>query len=168
MQENSGKSIEQLISDLGSDDGMVRQRARYALTQIGEPAVDALIRAFQEKNNPTHYEAAKTLSGIGSTKAIATLINALQDEDFSVRWVAAEGLISIGEPSIRPLLIAMELHAESGRLREGVHHVLHDWITRKLIDEQMRKILLPVLDAYRNFEPAVSTRLAAIEALKQL
>lgn len=168
QQENRGKSVEQLISDLGDNDGMVRQRARYSLTKIGKPASDALIRAFHEKNNPTHYEAAKTLGQIGSIKAIATFIQALEDEDFSVRWVAAEGLIAIGKLSIRPLLKALELHPESNWLRDGVHHVLHDLVSRKFIDEQTKKILSPVLEAYQNFEPVVSIRIATMEALNQL
>ncbi|TAK08929.1 MAG: HEAT repeat domain-containing protein [Candidatus Manganitrophaceae bacterium] len=147
------KPIELLIRDLGDQDGMVRQRARHALTKIGEPAVDSLISAFKGKNQPAHYEAAKALSRIGSVKAIETLIRALDDEDFSVQWVAAEGLIAIGKSAIKPLLKALALHSDSNRMRAGAHHVLHDLVNRELVDGRTRKILMPVLEAYGLFGP---------------
>ena len=168
QQENSGRSIDLLISDLGNRDGMVRQRARHALTQIGEKAGDALIRAFQEKTGPAHYEAAKALSLIGSIKAIATFIEALKEDDFSVRWVAAEGLIAVGRPAILQLLKALDLHSESIWLRDGTHHVLHDLVGRKLIDAPTKKLLLPVLEAYQEIDPVASIRAAVTAALDRL
>ncbi len=162
------KKIELLIKDLGDQDGMVRQRARNALTEIGDPAVDALIGAFKRKDQPAYYEAAKALSRIGSMKAIETLINALDDEDFSVQWVAAEGLIAIGQSAVKPLLKALALHSDSGRMRAGTHHVLHDWVHLGMVDERTEKILKSVLETYSLFGPHEYLSVAADQALRRV
>ena len=46
-------TIEALINDLGSKDGIVRQKARNALVQIGLPAMESLTVAFETKKTPT-------------------------------------------------------------------------------------------------------------------
>ncbi|MGB3940291.1 MAG: HEAT repeat domain-containing protein [Candidatus Manganitrophaceae bacterium] len=167
-QENINDSIKRFVKDLGSEDWMIRQRARHSLVEIGEPAVDSLIRAFRSENKATHYEAAKALSQIGSKKAIDTFIKALDDEGFSVQWVAAEGLIAIGKSAIKPLLKALALHSDSTRIRAGAHHVLHDLISRELVDQQAKQILLPVLEAYNNVGPVEYLSIVATKALDKL
>ena len=66
-------TIDPLIADLGSSDGLVRQNARIALIRMGEPAVGSLITALQNKSEPTHWEAAKALKRIGTPDALAAL-----------------------------------------------------------------------------------------------
>ena len=167
-QEQSNKSIEQLIEDLRSSDGMVRQRARQSLVLKGEEAVDDLIQAFKEKKEPIHFEASKALSQIGSKKTIQTFIDALEDEEFSIRWIAAEGLIAIREDIIKPLLELLEHHSDSLQICEGVHHVFHDIVSRRIIDEKKREILLPVLESYHHLEAEIYIPFAAKNALDKL
>ena len=61
-------SIDSLIESLKSKDGLIRQKARISLVKIGEPALDALIKAFQTKEEPLHWETAKALSQIGTKR----------------------------------------------------------------------------------------------------
>lgn len=158
-------SIDSLIETLNSKDGLARQHARLALVKIGEPALPALIKAFEKRDDIMHWEVAKALSQIGSSKAAEILVNTLEDNEFSVRWIAAEGLIHIGDDTLGPLLTALKNRSDSVWLREGAHHVLHDLISRKLIDATVIHIVSPLLDALNHINPEVEVISTAAKAL---
>ena len=149
------KRINELIETLKNEDGIARQSARNSLVIIGEPALDALIKAFEVKEEPMHWEIAKALSQIGTTKAAKVLVDTLEDHNFSVRWIAAEGLIHIGSTGLIPLL-------------EASHHVIHDLVNRESFGESTRKSLMPVLDALNHFDAVTQTQIAADNALKEI
>ena len=109
------------------------------------------------------WEAAKALSQIGNNRVIKALLEALSDEKFEVRWLAAEGLIRIGHKAIVPLLEALVNHSDSYWLREGIHHVLHDMNTGKITE-----VLRPVLVALEGPEPSLEVPLASQAALDAL
>jgi hypothetical protein len=161
-------TVDSLIADLGSRDGLVRQRARIALVHIGEPAVPSLIKALKNRQEPTHWEAAKALSMIGDPKSVQALVKALEDSNFGVRWLAAEGLIAVGYDSLETLLPALIDHPESIHLREGAHHILHDLVSRDLLDPKQKDQVKPVLAALNDVEPAVAAPIAAYQALGKM
>jgi len=160
--------IDPLIADLDNRNGLVRQRARISLIQMGEPAVPSLIKALGHRTGPTHWEAAKALSLIGDPRSVQALVNALDDNSFGVRWLAAEGLIAVGYCSLDPLLLALQNRPESVRLREGAHHVLHDLVSRNLLDHISRERVKPVLAALKNKAPTSTVPVAAHRALNAL
>lgn len=163
------ETINLLIAVLNKDDGLARQQARIALIHIGTPAVKPLIKALASDNQYMHWEAAKALSQIGDPRSIDALVNALEDEAFSIRWLAAEGLIATGRSSIVPLLQALIDRSGSVRLREGAHHVFHDLVSRRTLTEPtVRGQISSVLTALRGVEPALETPLAAYNALQTL
>ena len=162
------QEIDSLIETLKSKDGIARQHARNSLVKIGEPALDALIKAFEVKKDPLHWEIAKALSQIGTAKAAQVLVDALEDNEFSVRWIAAEGLIHIGAEGLIPLMEALRKNTDSIWLREGSHHVIHDLVHRKIVDETTQECLQPVLDALNHFDAVIQTNTAADIALNTL
>ena len=164
--EINNQDINSLIETLKSKDGIARQHARNSLVKIGQPALEALIKAFNIKKDPLHWEIAKALSQIGTAKAAKVLVDALEDNEFSIRWIAAEGLIHIGSDGLIPLMEALRENTDSIWLREGSHHVIHDLVNRKMVDEAAQKCLLPVLDALNHFEAEIQTNTAADNALK--
>ena len=168
LDDVSSANMDSLITDLGSKDGFIRQSARTALIQIGEPAVEYLIKAFKTESVPTHWEAAKALSLIGDPKSVRSLVQALEDNAFSIRWLAAEGLITVGYCSLAPLLEALVNRSESVRLREGAHHVLHDLVSRHLLDRTSIEHIKPVLAALKNSAPASTVPIVAHRALNAL
>jgi len=168
LPDNLPDNIDSLIAELGSQHGLVRQRARIALTQMGAPAVPGLIKALGNRNGPTHWEAAKALSLIGDPRSVLALVNALEDNAFGVRWLAAEGLIAVGYCSLAPLLQALINRPESVRLRVGAHHVLHDLVNRHLLDHVSRERIKPVLAALKNSAPASTVPVVAHRALNVL
>lgn len=133
--EADPSQIDALITTLVNSEGLTRQRARHELVEIGEPAVDALIKTLDVRNNYVHWQAAKALSQIASPKSIETLVKLLQDDDMGVRWIAADGLTVVGEKSLDPLLDALIHQVGSYTLREGAHHILFDLLHHpKILD----------------------------------
>jgi|GEM_PF-491884 len=152
--------IRALIAELGSRIGTGRQEARWALVKIGAPAVNALIGALSSDSNQVRWEAAKALEEIGDPASAPALVKTLEDWDFSVRWLAAEGLILLGRGGVIPLLQALTTKPDSTWLREGAHHVL-----RSQADAEVRKVTAPVLTALEDLEPTLAVPSAAHDAL---
>jgi HEAT repeat protein len=156
-------AINSLIAALDSHDVTARQHAREALVRIGKPAVAPLIEELTDPSDDVRWEAAKALGQIGDPEAAPALVNALEDENSGVRWLAAEGLIALEREGLAPLLQALEKRPDSGWLRQGAHHVLHDLAGKGLSD-----LVSPVLAAMEDVEPTVEVPWAALNALDAL
>jgi HEAT repeat protein len=157
--------IPALIAVLAGNDGLERQRAREALVDIGKPAVGALIEALAspDSNHHMRWEAAKALCDLGDPEAASVLVSALEDEYFGVRWLAAEGLISLGRDGLVPLLATLVRRSDSAALRESAHHVL-----RMLNQGNLHAQIGPVLAALEDIQPILEVPVAAHAALDAL
>jgi len=100
--------------------------------------------------DPVLIQAAKTLGEIADPTAAPALAEALKDEEFDVRWLAAEGLIKMKTGGVEPLLHALMTEADLPRIREGAHHVI-----RELIKGELKEYLTPVLSAIEGVEPNI-------------
>ena len=158
-------TVSALLTDLGSKDGLVRVRARNSLVAIGEQAVGPLVKALAHRNQWVRWEAAKALGQIGDPTAAEALVRALEDEVFDVRWLAAEGLITLGRGALLPLLHALAERSDSEWLREGAHHVFHDLVKGS---PDLKDILQPVLATLEDVEPSLEVPFAAEAALNKL
>ena len=86
-QKLIGTNLESLIDLLASKNGATRQKARKSLVAMGKPAVSTLTRILQNsKQDHIRWEAAKTLGAIGDTRAIPSLVKALEDRNSDVTW----------------------------------------------------------------------------------
>ena len=153
--------IEELIIDLSNTDGIKRQKARYELVKMGNPALDYLVELQNSEKHLARWEAVKAISEIGSKVSIPILINALEDEEFDVRWLAAEGLIEIGHDSVYPLLKTFISNKDSVHLKEGVHHVLKGLEIRGLYEDKF-----DIIKALENFSEPVNLEVKIINLLK--
>jgi hypothetical protein len=156
-------AIKRWIIDLGSRDGMVRQRARDSLVAIRKPAIIHLAKLTKDRNEQVRWEAAKALGEIADPKTAAPLTCALEDEEFDVRWLAAEGLITLKNKGLPPLLKALIKRPQSVWLREGAHHILHD-----LSRTNLRKQVKALMDALEGVEPEIEVPPAAQNLLNSL
>ncbi|MHB1417262.1 MAG: HEAT repeat domain-containing protein, partial [Chloroflexota bacterium] len=147
----------ELIERLTSRDGIVREDARRAIVKIGKPAVRPLLELLASPSVQLRWEAAKALADIGDPVAAPALVNVLDDEEFAIRWLAAEGLIMMGTRGLPALLRGLERNADSIWLREAAHHILHDLRRR----ESLREGIQPVLEALEGPEPADAVPYAA-------
>ena len=160
---NKDQTIEGLIMALSSDDGFARREARQSLVAIGNPIVHPLIEALKQKNDNVRREAVKVLSEIGGPEVAPALIKTLEDEEFDIRWLAAEGIIQLGVSGLKPLLQALIDHGDSPLLLEGAHHVIH-----YMAKGGLRKYLGPVLASLEGVGTAVKAPVAAFHALEML
>ena len=164
LADKRAARIPSLVADLASPRPVVRTKSRKALVAIGKPAVPSLIRLLSHGKPHVRWEAAKALCGIADPLAAAALVNALDDRDADVRWLAAEGLAALGRGGLQPLLAALLQRAESGWFCEGAHHVCHTLLKRR----RFGPILRPVLAALKESEPGVAAPPAAYTALSRL
>ena len=100
-------AIDALISVLENPTEIpgIRFQAGLALSQIGQPAVDALIAAFESGEASTKDIAASALGGIGGAKARDRLINALErSSEPAIQLTLVDAIAKIGDaPSIQAL-----------------------------------------------------------------
>jgi HEAT repeat protein len=156
-------SLDDLAADLASHDDIIRVRARTALVSAGKAAVPVLTEALKSRDDLKRLEAIKALNEIGDPYAAPALVDALQDDDFSVRWVAAVGLVGLNLGAVKPLLQALITHGDSYLMREGAHHVVHG-----LAKGELRKYLLPLLATLEHSALTVEVPIAAERALELL
>lgn len=88
-------AIEPLVKALKSEDGNVY--AAVALAEIGEPALDALIKALEDRDENVRRVAAFGLGRTGDERAVKPLKLHLRDPDPNVRVAAKEALEMIQE-----------------------------------------------------------------------
>ena len=114
----------------------IRFQAGLALSQVGEPAVDALIAAFEAGDTSTKDIAASALGGIGGAKARNRLISALESADESaIRLTLVDAIAKIGDgPSIRALERQREQYQQD---TDSGLRIFLDEVFRNLAKESM-------------------------------
>jgi len=118
--------IKNLLETLFSENGMERKAAREKLVSKGRTAVDYLTEHIHHSKHIYRWEALKTMEEIADPVSIPFFIEALEDDESDIRWIAAEGLIKIGEESVIPLLKLLTKKTDSIFILEGTHHVFYD------------------------------------------
>jgi HEAT repeat protein len=156
--------VPSLVADLASPAPTVRTKARKALVTIGRLAVPSLIPLLAHRKPHVRWETAKALCGIADPLAALALVNAMDDRDSDVRWLAAEGVAALGRDGLPPLLAALLERARSSWFCEAAHHVCHTLVKKK----KFGPILRPVLAALKKSEPEVGVPPAAYAALAKL
>ena len=157
------KDLDELKKDLSCDIVTKCQAARRELVKMGSRAVPTLIEALNSKNTWVRWESVKALGQIADPAATGILIRLLENNEFDMRWMAAEWLIAIGRNAVVPLLETLMERPNSIWLREGAHHVFHD-MRRGDLDE----ILQPVMDALGSVEAFVEVPVKAENALDKI
>jgi HEAT repeat protein len=163
MAKDAKSKMDNLISDLASDDDSTRKNARLSLVAMGRRAIPFLVEVLKDRHDLPRSEATKALSEISDPEAAPALVKMLEDEEFGIRWAAAIGLVGMNTKGLRPLFKALEEKPGSDLLREGAHHVIHD-----LAKGELRKFLVPLLVALGGPAPTTQTLVAAYRAMEDL
>ncbi len=130
-----------LVAGLSDPNSRRRAEIREQLLILGTAAIPALLSALADPSVLVRWQAAKALSQFHNPDTANDLMNAMEDEDFGVRWLAAEGLIAMGPASLEAVLQGLISCFPSIRMREGAHHVLHAMADGGLHDETIEKLL---------------------------
>ncbi len=156
-------TIKSLIDDLTNERELRRDRVRRLLSALNTKALPALIKGLKSRNHRLKEESARVLGTINNREAAEALISALEDDIFDVRWLAGEGLISIGDTALEPVFKALTKRSDSTLIREGLHRVLHG-----MYRESDKALIKPVLLALEDSESRLEVPLAAETALNSL
>ncbi|MXV78352.1 hypothetical protein F4X73_00995 [Candidatus Poribacteria bacterium] len=128
-------SIEPLVKVLRDQNEIpgIRFQAGLALSLIGEPAIDALIAAFNEADAAAKDIAASALGRIGGIQTRDFLINALETPgDPAIQLTLVDAIAKIGD---EPSLSALERQRD--RFQEG------DSAIRIFLDEVFSSLATP-------------------------
>ncbi|MGO8747529.1 MAG: HEAT repeat domain-containing protein [Thermoguttaceae bacterium] len=164
IEDKRDARILALVDDLANRDPAIRRKARETLVYIGKPAVPSLIELLSHPKPHVRWEAAKTLCGIADPIAATALVNALNDPDEDVRWVAGEGVVALGRDGLNPFLTTLLERAGSYSFREGAHHVCYALIRRKGLGPLLR----PLWAALEHARSATGVPMAAYAVLSKL
>lgn len=151
--------VDELVARLGSEWWADRRAAEDGLQKLGTAVVPALINCLLTGPDQVRWGAAKVLGEIADPSATLALVEALDDTNGGVRWIAAQALIAAGPGALVPLLRRLITRADSPWLQEGAHHVLRGLAT---------PTVSPVIRALEDRFPALTVPVAANEALKAL
>ena len=158
--------IKKLISNLGSDSGLVRQKAREEMVKLGQNVIDYLMELLSHPKHIYRWEAVKTLEEIEDPLAIPLLIQSLEDDNEDVRWIAAKGLVKLGKKSILPLLKVLEEKSDSVFILEGAHHVFSDLRENNELPEGFP--IDKILTALKNPEWVISVKPLIYQTISDL
>mgnify|MGYP006281314487 CR=1 FL=1 len=86
------EAVPKLIELLGHPNWKAQVRASGALRSIGEPAVEAVIRAATKGSQNQRFRAVQALAGMEGPGVRKSLIGTLEDGAWRVRWAAARAL----------------------------------------------------------------------------
>ena len=157
--------VDSLLSALAAADGVRREKARAELVALGAPVVPLLTETLWAHEDRAHFEAAKALSEIAHPVSVPAFVALLRDQDPGVRWVAAEGLVSVGPASLRLLLKQLIESPGDKAMREGGHHVLKGLGAGS---KELKETLKPVVAACEASDPGDVLPPAAEAALKAI
>ena len=113
-------SAEVLVSYMNDKDISIAFEARQSLWKMGADAIPVLFRELKKNRELSEGIAEIFDKGIKDIKAIPYLLSALKDEERMVREFAVAGLVSIGRPSIKPLISFLEKEGDRTALAYAV------------------------------------------------
>jgi HEAT repeat protein len=155
------KEFLELIEKYEDNNGLIREKARHSLVNMGTRVVPYLHKLADIDDDTFRWEICKTISEIADENSIDILIKVLKDPNGDIRWIAAEGLIHIGRKSIPSLLREIMHSNDSLFLREGAHHVIS-----KLVYNKDKDRFLSLLDSLES--KSETSELAPLEASRLL
>jgi HEAT repeat protein len=100
--------VNKWIQNLKNPSPAVRETAALALMELNDTrSVEPMIQALKDNDSNIRWMAARSLGIAKDRRAVNPLILALRDNNSDVLFWAANALISIGEPAVEPLILAL-------------------------------------------------------------
>jgi len=119
------QAVHMLVERFSDPAWPIRRRAAESISEIGFVAVPALVALLQDSSTDANvrYWASRAVVGITDVELLSTLIDLLEDSDWSIRANAEEALLCFGGEAVAALLTALRLKS-SRVLRENVSRCL--------------------------------------------
>jgi HEAT repeat protein len=122
-----------------------------------------IIAALHASDAETRSRAIRDLRQRRDTEAIPALLEALDDANPGIRWLAGEALIRVGRPAVVPLLKALTTAPPEPSFYHEAAHIL-----RHLQLPELHGVLQPVISACERDSCAVEAPVQAECALLEL
>lgn len=145
-------TVQGLLEQLGSRDGMERKRAREILVLVGEPAEPEVRPLLDDGSKRVRWEAAKILAAMIDPSSVPALLSLLRSDESELRWIAADGLIALGPRSVVPLLESLLEGPPTKGQTQMSGRVLRELAAT---NDVLNEIVSPVSDALGQNEPAI-------------
>jgi HEAT repeat protein len=159
------EAVPALLAALHGADEQSGVQIFLALTNLGHCAVPALIEVSQSNSARMRWHSIRALAEIRDPRSFLILINALQDSDHSVAWMAARGLLPFGRACIEPILHMLTRAEMTPWLRETASYILR---THCQQDGDLTAALDPLLQEMHRSSYKDGTAYLAFKALEQL
>ncbi|MCB1099434.1 MAG: HEAT repeat domain-containing protein [Verrucomicrobiae bacterium] len=159
---DAAPAVPQLVRLLDHSNAMTRQRAAYALSEIGGddviPAIPGLVRNLSAEQSYVREQAAVALGSIGkpAQAAISELIGRLSDADEQARAAAvvALGKIDVSDSKVISALVGA-MGDESGRVRSAAAPIVAEYAP---VDDDLISIFVQASeDPWKNVQHACET-----------
>jgi HEAT repeat protein len=143
---------------------LVRDATAHALAELGRPALPTMRLLLEDKDREVRWYATVALARDHRENAIALLVDQLGDEDFAIRWVASNGLLDLGSPSVVPLLKTLAQRKPSPLFNNAARRVL----SRVSASDSLRELLDDLVDSLSRETTVYESQGKALELLKRL
>jgi HEAT repeat protein len=154
-----------LIAELGTADEQMGSQIVSSLIRTGSAAVPLLIKEAANPSPWIRWQVMRVLVAISDYRSLPVLVQALHDNDHSIAWVAAKGLVHFGRNAVGPVLRLLMMTETSRWLVETASYVLHD---AYMHDQKLKPYLEPVVQSMHGVAYQIGTPQAARKALQQL
>ena len=154
-----------LLKALRGADEQLSSQIFASLVRLGSLAVPALIQKSKSSSAHIRWNCARALGEIHDLRALPVLVDALQDNDHSVAWMAAKGLAQFGKNSLKPVLELLMGASMTPWLAETASYMFSSYAHR---NREVKEILEPLIHRMRESGFRIGTAVAAQKALKQL
>jgi HEAT repeat protein len=159
------QAVQALLAALHGANERQSSQIFMALTRLGHIAVPALLEASQSNSTWLRWHSIRALTEIRDVRCIPVLINALQDSDHAVTWMAARGLAPSGKACVEPILHMLTTAEMTPWLRETASYVLR---AQCQYDSNLKAVLDPLLQEMHRSSYKDGTGYLALRALERL
>jgi HEAT repeat protein len=154
-----------LLKALRGADEQLSSQIFASLVRLGSLAVPALLQKSKSSSAHIRWNCMRALGEIHDQRALPILVNALQDDDHSVAWMAAKGLAPFGKDSLKQVLELLMGASMTPWLAETASYVVNSYAHR---NAEAKTILEPLLKRMRESGFRIGTAVAAQKTLEQL
>ena len=154
-----------LLKALRGADEQLSSQIFASLVRLGSLAVPALLQRSKSSSPHIRWNCIRALGEIHDRRALPVLVDALQDDDHSVAWMAAKGLAQFGNDSLKPVLGLLMRASMTPWLAETSSYVFNSYARR---NAEAKEILEPLMKRMRESGFRVGTAVAAQKTLQQL
>jgi len=164
-RSGSSAAVTALLAALRGADEPQSSQIFQALVNLGPLAVPSLLETSQSNSNWMRWHSIRALCEIRDQRALPRLVQALNDPDHGVAWMAAKGLAHMGKECVAPVLHLLISAETTPWLVETASYVLNTQFTNH---KELKPDLEPVVQQMHQSAFRVGTGSAALKALEHL